>query len=157
MVKIADTEGVVEDIQFRVTILRDLEGNKHFVPNGQITVSSNYTAVYARPVIDIGIAYKADINHALAVMKDELDRMAEEERWAPVFEGEPEVLGVQDLADSSVVLRARMQVLADERWTVLREARRRMKLRFDQEGIEIPYPHLTVYQGEAESPNPLSG
>lgn len=149
VVRIADTEGTVEDIQFRVTVLRDFEGNKHFVPNGQITVSSNFTAIYAQPVLDVGIAYRADVDRALAVMKDELIRMAGEDRWKPIFEGEPEVLGVQDLADSAVVLRARMQVLADDRWNVLREARRRIKIRFDQEQIEIPFPHMTVYQGEA--------
>lgn len=149
VVRIADTEGTVEDIQFRVTVLRDFEGNKHFVPNGQITVSSNFTAIYAQPVLDVGIAYRADVDRALEVMSDELVRMAAEDRWKPVFQGEPEVLGVQDLADSAVVLRASMQVLADDRWNVLREARRRIKIRFDQEGIEIPFPHMTVYQGEA--------
>ncbi|HUF95302.1 MAG TPA: mechanosensitive ion channel family protein [Acidimicrobiia bacterium] len=149
VVRIADTEGTVEDIQFRVTVLRDVEGNKHFVPNGQITVSSNYTAIYAQPVLDVGIAYKADVDRALAVMKDELESMANSEEFRDSFVEPPEVLGVQDLADSAVIIRARLRVLADQRWTVLREARRRIKIRFDEEGIEIPFPHMTVYQGEA--------
>lgn len=149
VVRIADTEGTVEDIQFRVTILRDHEGNKHFVPNGQITVSSNFTAVFAKPVLDVGIAYRADVDRALTVMKDELDQMANSSQFDGVIVEPPEVLGVQDLADSAVVIRARLTVLADERWTVLREARRRIKIRFDQESIEIPFPHMTVYQGEA--------
>lgn len=148
VVRIADTEGTVEDIQFRVTVLRDLEGNKHFVPNGQITVSSNYTAIFARPVLDVGIAYKADVDRAIAVMKDELDEMADSEEFKTTMKEPPEVLGVQDLADSAVILRATLTVLADDRWLVLREARRRIKVRFDKEGIEIPYPHMTVYQGE---------
>ena len=148
VVRIADTEGTVEDIQFRVTVLRDAEGNKHFVPNGQITVSSNFTAVFAKPMLDVGIAYKADVDHALAVMRDELLAMAASEEWASRIEEEPEVLGVQDLGDSAVILRARLTVIADDRWAVLREARRRLKIRFDEEGIEIPFPHMTVYQGE---------
>ncbi len=149
VVRIADTEGTVEDIQFRVTVLRDVEGNKHFVPNGQITVSSNFTAIFARPVLDVGIAYKADVDKALAVMKDELDDMANSEEFKGKITEAPQVLGVQDLADSAVILRAALTVLADDRWLVLREARRRIKVRFDKEGIEIPFPHMTVYQGEA--------
>ncbi len=149
VVRIADTEGTVEDIQFRVTVLRDLEGNQHFVPNGQITVSSNFTAVFARPVLDVGIAYKADVDRAIAVMKDELDQMAASEEFKATMKEPPVVLGVQDLADSAVILRATLTVLADDRWLVLREARRRIKVRFDKEGIEIPFPHMTVYQGEA--------
>ena len=149
VVRIADTEGTVEDIQFRVTVLRDLEGNKHFVPNGQITVSSNFTAIFARPVLDVGIAYRADVDRALAVMKDELDDLANSEEFKGKITEPPQVLGVQDLADNAVIIRAALTVLANDRWVVLREARRRIKVRFDKEGIEIPFPHMTVYQGEA--------
>jgi moderate conductance mechanosensitive channel len=146
VVRIADTEGTVEDIQFRVTILRDVEGNKHFVPNGQITVSSNYTAVYARPVLDIDVAYKEDIDRVIAVISDELQKLADDEVWAEVMVEPPEVLGVHRLAESSVVLRTRLTVPANRRWESLREARRRIKNRFDAEGIEIPFPHMTVAQ-----------
>lgn len=145
-VRIADTEGTVQDIQFRVTVLRDIEGNKHFVPNGQITVSSNYTAVYAKPLLDIGVAYKEDVEHVMAVLRDELSQMAADLEWSDSMVEPPEVLGVQSLGDSAVVIRARMTVPAGRRWESLREARRRIKNRFDAEGIEIPYPHLTINQ-----------
>jgi small conductance mechanosensitive channel len=97
----------------------------------------------------VGIAYKADVDRAIAVMKDELDQMANSEKFRATMKEPPQVLGVQDLADSAVILRATLTVLADDRWIVLREARRRIKVRFDKEGIEIPFPHMTVYQGEA--------
>ncbi len=148
VVKIADTEGTVEDIQFRITVLRDVEGNKHFVPNGDITVASNYTSVFARPVLDVGIAYQEDVDNAMAVMRDELEKMVAADEWSSIIKEPPEVLGVQDLADSAVVIRARLTVSADNRWSTLREARRRIKNRFDAEGIEIPFPHMTIYQGE---------
>ncbi len=148
VVMIADTEGTVENIQFRVTVLRDAEGNKHFVPNGLIAVSSNFTAVYARPVLDVGVGYSQDVDKVMTIMRDELQQMAQDSEWSPRMQEEPEVLGVQELAESAVILRARITVLADYRWVALREARRRIKIRFDREGIEIPFPHRTVYQVE---------
>lgn len=146
VVRIADTEGTVEDIQFRVTVLRDVEGNKHFVPNGQITVSSNYTAVYAQPLLDIGVAYREDVERVMDVLGDELAKMAQDPEWAESMVEPPQVLGVQSLGDSAVVIRSRLTVPAGRRWESLREARRRIKNRFDAEGIEIPFPQLTVNQ-----------
>lgn len=146
VVRIADTEGTVEDIQFRVTVLRDVEGNKHFVPNGQITVSSNFTAVYAQPLLDIGVSYKEDVERVMEVLRDELAAMARDPAWADSMVEPPVVLGVQSLGDSAVVIRCRLTVPAGRRWESLREARRRVKNRFDAEEIEIPSPHLTINQ-----------
>lgn len=145
-ITIAGTAGTVEDIQLRVTVLRDLEGNVHFVPNGQITVTSNFTSKFAQPVIDIGVAYEADTDRALAILKDELSLLAADEEYGPLISAEPEVLGVTELADSAVVLRARLTTVADSRWTVRREALRRIKNRFDAEGISIPFPQVTLNQ-----------
>lgn len=146
VVRIADTEGTVEDIQFRVTVLRDFEGNKHFVPNGQITVSSNFTAVFAKPILDIGVAYKEDVEKVIGILQDELAAMAADPSWVEAMEVPPEVLGVQSLDDSAVVIRTRLTVPANRRWESLRDARRRVKRRFDAEGIEIPFPQVTVSQ-----------
>ncbi len=143
-VTIAGTTGEVRDIQFRVTILRDFEGNVHYVPNGTIQVTTNFTSRFAQPVIDVGVAYGVDVNAALASMADELQLMARDPEFGPLITEEPEVLGVNQLGDSSVVLRARLTTLADERWKVRREALRRIKLRFDADGIEIPFPQLTI-------------
>jgi moderate conductance mechanosensitive channel len=145
-ITIAGASGTVEDIQFRVTVLRDLEGNVHFVPNGQITVTSNSTSLFARPVFDVGIAYSEDVDRAIAVMTDELTKLAEDPDWRSKIKGPIEMMGVNSLGDSSVVLRARVETLADERWSVRREGLRRIKKRFDAEGIEIPFPQLTIHQ-----------
>ena len=145
-VTIADTTGQVEDIQLRVTVLRDLEGNVHYVPNGAITVTSNFTSKYAQPVIDVGIAYEADVDRALEVLGDELRLLSQDETFGVLIRSEPEVLGVTELGDSSVVLRARLTTAADSRWTVRREALRRIKKRFDAEGIPIPFPQVTINQ-----------
>jgi small conductance mechanosensitive channel len=147
-VTIADVSGTVEDIQFRVTKLRDLEGNVHIVPNGRIKVASNHTSLFARPVIDVGISYDSDVDQALAVMKDELDALRADPEWSDRVRGEPEVLGVNSLDDSAVVLRARLTTTAQERWPVRREALRRIKKRFDAEGITIPFPQVTIHKAD---------
>ena len=144
-VTIADATGTGEDIQFRVTVLRDLEGTVHFVPNGQITVTSNYTRVFGRPVLNVGIAYSEDVDRAMEVMHDELSKLATDDEWSSKIGGPVEMMGVQSLGDSSVVLRARLTTMAEERWSVRREALRRLKNRFDAEGIEIPFPQLTIH------------
>jgi len=146
VVTIAGTTGVVEDIQLRVTLLRDLEGNQHFVPNGEVTVTSNLTAKFAQPVIDVGVAYETDVDHALEVFADELERLAHDPDFEQFVTGPPEILGVNELGDSAVVLRGRLTTTADERWAVQREALKRIKKRFDAEGISIPFPQVTLNQ-----------
>ncbi len=136
-VTIAATTGKVEDIQFRVTVLRDGEGNVHYVPNGQITVASNLTSLYASPSIDVRVGYQADVDHAMEVMLDELARMSADPAWSDMITKEPQMLGVQELAGSGVLIRARLTTVAEQRWSVQREALRRLKNRFAGEDIEI--------------------
>lgn len=142
VVRIAGVSGTVEDIRLRITVLRDLDGNVHYVPNGEITVSSNLTQRYAQVVVDVGVAYATDVDAALGVMTEVLTSMAEEDDG--VLE-KPQVLGVQELGDSAVVLRALLVTAPGERWRVRREALKRLKRRFDDAGIEIPFPQRTVH------------
>lgn len=136
-VSIGGATGTVEDIQFRVTVLRDLEGNVHYVPNGQITVASNFTRVFAQPVIDIGIAYDQEVDRAMEVMLDELTKLADDSDFGPMLRGPAEMFGVQDFGDSAVVIRGRLTTDAHQRSTVRGEALRRIKKRFDAEGIRF--------------------
>jgi small conductance mechanosensitive channel len=136
-VTIAATNGKVEDIQFRVTVLRDLEGNVHYVPNGQITVTTNFTSLYAQPVVDVRVGYKADLDAAMEMMLDELMRLAADPEWSDRITKEPEMLGVQELVGSGVLIQARITTVADQRWSVRREALRRVRNRFASEEIEI--------------------
>lgn len=147
-VTIAGTTGVVVDVQMRVTVLRDFEGSLHYVPNGQITVTSNMTSQYAMPVVDMAIAYGADVDRAMEVMGDEMMKMAADPEWSDKFREDPQVLGVQDLQDSAVIIRVRLATLAAERFAVRREAMRRLKKRLDAEGIEIPFPQLTIHRAD---------
>ena len=146
VVSISGATGVVQDIQLRVTVLRDLEGNVHFVPNGQIQVSTNYTSLFAQPVIDVGVAYDTDVDRALEIMRDELEALIADPDWSSMIKGDLEVFGVQELAESQITLRMRLTTTANDRWTVRREALRRIKKRFEDEGITIPFPQLTIHQ-----------
>jgi small conductance mechanosensitive channel len=137
VVSIGGVSGTVEDIQFRVTVLRDVEGSVHFVSNGQIAVASNFTKIYAQPVIDISIAYDQDTDRALEVMLDELSKLADDAELGPMLRGPAEVLGVQDFGETGIVIRGRLKTTAHERAEVRREALLRIKKRFDAEGIHF--------------------
>jgi small conductance mechanosensitive channel len=127
--------GVVEDIQLRVTVLRDDEGKQHFVPNGVITVTTNLTAKYARPFVDVEVPVGTDLDRAIALFREEMDKLAADETYGPRLNSEPEILGVEKVTDSTVTLRGQLLTRADQRWTIRREALRRVRSRFDAEGI----------------------
>ena len=148
VVEVAGIGGVVEDITLRYVQLRDYDGNVHFIPNGTISTVTNKTSGYAYSVIDIGIAYREDIDEALAVMRAVGVEMREEEAWRSRILEEVEIVGVEKWADSAVMLRCRFKVALIEQWNVRREYLRRLKYEFDSENIEIPYPHLTLYPGQ---------
>lgn len=143
------TGGLVEAITFRTIVLRDLSAAVHIFPNGTITTLSNLTKGWSAYLMDIGVAYKEDTDRVVEVMR----KVDEELRADPQYSGsilEPiEVLGVDNFADSAVVIRARLKTQPIQQWTVGREYRRRLKKAFDLAGIEIPFPHRTLYMGEA--------
>ncbi len=149
VIDVGGVSGTVEDIQLRVTVLRDLHGYVHYVPNGQIQVSTNRTQDFAQLVLDVGVTYGSDVDAALAVMADELEALATDADWADIILEPPQILGVDALGDSSVVLRGVVKSLPDQRWLVKREAFRRIKLRFDREGISIAFPQVEVHVHQA--------
>lgn len=150
VVNIAGEGGLVEAVTLRVTLLRDFEGRVHVIPNGQIDKLTNFTKDYSRAVLDIGVAYKENVDEVMAVLKE----LGEELRQDPEFKEfilEPmEMIGVEEFADSQVTIRLRFKTQPIKQWTVAREFRRRVKNAFDARGIEIPFPHQTVYMGVPE-------
>ncbi len=150
VVRIAGVSGSVVDMRLRVTVLRDLDGHAHYVPNGEIAVASNFTQTYAQVVIDVGIAYHENVDHALEVFGDELRQFAADDDWAGLVIEEPIVLGVEELGDSAVTIRGYLKVAPDKRWLVRRELFRRIKNRFDADSIEIPFPQRTVHIANEE-------
>lgn len=144
VVSIAGVSGTVDAIKIRTTVLRDLNGNVHHVPNGHIVVTSNMTPDFARVVTDVGVSYDTDIDKAIDVILDEITRLANDPDWSKAFLAQPEMLGVNKLNDSAVEIRVLATVITEERWTVKREFNRRIKNRLDAEGIEIPYNYMSV-------------
>lgn len=147
VVRIADLTGAVEDITLRHVRLRDYAGNVHFVPNGLITTVSNMGRGFAQAVVDVGIAYREDVDEALALMREVGAQMRADETFGPRLLDDLDVAGVERWDDSAVVLRCRFKVQPLQQWSVRREYLRRLKVAFDARGIEIPFPHLTVYAG----------
>ena len=145
VVKIGDTSGQVEQITLRMTVLRDLEGNVHFVPNGQITTVTNMTHGWSRALFDIGVAYKENVDHVMAVLNELGDQLRKEPPYSAVILEPATMLGVDALGDSAVVIKFFIKTRPLQQWTVKRELLRRIKNRFDELGIEIPFPHRTVF------------
>lgn len=145
IIEVNGVNGRVEKITLRVTQLRDVAGKVHFVPNGDIRLVSNLTKEWARAVLDIGVAYGEQIDRVTDVLRSLGEEMAADELWGPRLTEPMRVMGVQDLADSAVLVRVAFTTLPEMQWDVAREFRRRVKNRFDEEGIEIPFPHRTLY------------
>jgi small-conductance mechanosensitive channel len=145
--KVADVAGLVEEVNLRKTVLRDLDGVVHHIPNGEIRVASNYSRHFARVNLDISVSYGTDLNHAIEVINEVCTRMAEEEEWKSVIRATPQVLRVNKLGDSGIDLKIVGDVKPLEQWRVTGELRLRIKNEFDRIGIEIPWPHTKVYFG----------
>jgi len=147
--------GLVEEVTLRYIKMRDYDGNVHFVPNGNITTVTNMSREYAQSVIDIGIAYKEDISRVIKVMEAVGETLRKDEAFSHKILDKMEMAGVERLEDSAVIIRCRFKVLPLEQWGIRREYFKRIKSEFDQHGIEIPYPHLTVYPGTTGKPQLL--
>jgi small conductance mechanosensitive channel len=140
VVQIGSISGMVEHISLRTTVLRDLEGIVHFIPHGTITTVSNQTHGWSRALFDIDIAYSEDIDRVMEVLLALGRELRQDPRYSPLILDDPEMLGVDELADSSVVLKFFLKTRPLQQWTVKREMLRRIKNKFDELGIEIPYP-----------------
>src|SRR5438094_7405540 len=146
VVEVAGKSGLVEEVTLRYVRLRDFEGHVHFVPNGEIKVVSNSTRGYAQAAIDVGVGYSVDIDQALAIMREVGQSLRADEKWRAKVADDVEILGVEKLDNSAVVLRCRVKVVpAIEQWNVKREFLKRLKKAYDERGIEIPFPQLTVH------------
>ena len=147
--RVADIAGLVEEVNLRKTVLRDLDGIVHHVPNGEIRVASNYTRHFSRVNLNVSVAYGTDLDHAISVINRVGQELAADEQWRKVIRTAPQVLRVDNLGDSGIEIKILGDVKPIEQWAVMGELRLRLKKAFDAEGIEIPWPHTKVYFGNA--------
>jgi small-conductance mechanosensitive channel len=147
--RIADISGLVEEITLRKTVLRDLDGIVHHVPNGEIRVASNYSRHFSRVNLNVSVSYGTDLDNAIAVINRVCRELAEEEDWKDRFVTTPQVLRVDNLGDSGIEIKIIGDVKPLEQWTIMGELRLRLKKTFDAESIEIPWPHTKVYFGNS--------
>ena len=144
-IETAGVSGVVEEVNLRTTLLRDIYGVVHIVPNGDIRVVSNKTKEWSRAVLEIGVGYGEDPDRVIAVLEKIGAEIRDDSVYGALLLETPTVPGVEAFTDSAVVIRMMVRTLPLKQWTVARELRRRIKHRFDAEGIEIPFPQRTIW------------
>jgi small-conductance mechanosensitive channel len=146
------TGGLVEKINFRTTILRDLGGVVHVFPNGTINSLSNLTNQWSAYVFEIGVAYKENTDRVVEILKVVGSELKNDKEFGKLILEEPEIFGVDKFADSGVIIKGRIKTMPIRQWAVGREFLRRVKQKFDEKNIEIPFPHRTFYFGEKSKP-----
>lgn len=147
VVNVAGIGGLVEDMSIRSIRLRDLSGNVHTVPFSSVDTVTNMTKVFSYYLLDISVAYRENTDDVAKVCQDIVEEMRREPAFAADILEPLEVLGLDQFAESAVIIKARIKTKPIKQWGVGREFNRRMKKRFDELGIEIPFPHRTIYLG----------
>ncbi|MEW4567809.1 mechanosensitive ion channel domain-containing protein [Tautonia sp. JC769] len=157
VIRIQGIAGQVEAITLRVTVLRDLEGCVHFVPNGEITKVTNMTHGWSRALFEVGVAYKENVDRVMEVIMQVGKELRQDPQFRMLILEDPTMLGVDAFADSAVMIKFFIKTRPLQQWTVKRELLRRLKNTFDEQGISIPFPHRTLYhvhdEGHAHLPH----
>ncbi|HEV3048976.1 MAG TPA: mechanosensitive ion channel domain-containing protein [Longimicrobium sp.] len=152
VIRIEGVSGTVEKMTLRVVVLRDVHGAVHIVPNGQITKVSNLTRSWSRAVLDVAVSHSQDPDRVIAVLREVGEELYADAEWKPLLVEEVQVPGIENLTDTAVTIRVMAKTLPLKQWDVARELRRRIKLRFDRDGIEIPHATQTMYWGQGQKP-----
>ncbi len=148
--------GLVESIGLRTIQLRDMSGTVHVFQNGKINTLANMTLSWSAMVFDIGVSYKENTDQVTELIKQVGAEMQQQEKYKDSILAPLEIFGVDDFADSAVVIKARFKTRPIKQWEVGREFRRQLKMKFDANGIEMPFPHMSLYWGEASKPFKLA-
>lgn len=146
VVKIAGVSGLVEDVNLKNTVLRDLDGVVHYIPNGEIIVASNFTQEYSKVNLNIEVSYETNIDHAIKVINQVGKSLAKDKKFGPMIKEAPQAVGVDKLGESGIEIKILGVTRPIKQWDVMRELRKKIKEAFDKEGIEIPYPHRVIVQ-----------
>lgn len=147
VVKVAGIAGLVEEVNLRRTILRDLDGAVHYIPNGEISIASNLTKEFSRVNMNISVGYGENLDRVIKVINSVCSEMSKEKKWAGKIIKIPQVLRVDALGESGVEIKIVGDTQPIAQWDVMGELRKRIKDEFDKQSIEIPWPHMKVFFG----------
>ncbi|MBS3918946.1 MAG: mechanosensitive ion channel family protein [Deltaproteobacteria bacterium] len=150
VIEVAGVSGLVESVSLRKTVLRDLQGKVHTIPNGEIKVVSNLSKEWSRSVLDLGISYREDIDQVIDLLIRIGKEMESEESLKSAILEPLQILGVEKFDESQMVIRMMVKTAPLKQWEVGRELRRRIKIRFDEKGIQLPFPHRVLLWGETK-------
>ena len=151
VVTVSGKSGLVEDVGIRRTVLRDLDGIVHYIPNGEISVASNFTQEYSRVNLNVGVAYGEDLDRVMTVIDQVGEEMASDPKYGPMIITPPKSLRVDNFGDSSVDIKIVGDTKPIKQWEVTGELRKRLKRAFDEQGIEIPFPHRVLVTSGAKA------
>lgn len=150
VILIDGVSGLVEDINLRRTVLRDLDGSVHIIPNGQIASITNYTREWARVNLNVPVAYSTDLDQASEIINRVGSELSADAEFGPMIISAPQVLRIDNFGDSGIEIKILGDTKPMKQWMVTGELRRRLKKAFDKEGIEIPYPHTKLFFDDAQ-------
>ncbi|HPI40401.1 MAG TPA: mechanosensitive ion channel family protein [Pseudobdellovibrionaceae bacterium] len=151
VIEVAGKSGLVEDLTLRYIRLRDYSGQVHFVPNGLITTVTNMTLEYSYALIEIGVAYRENLDEVLSTIAQTAQVMRQEPTWSLKTLEQLEIAGVENLGDSSILIKSRWKSVPLQQWEVRREFLKRIKKAFEDKNIEIPFPHITLYSSQIKN------
>ena len=146
------TGGLVENINLRTITLRDVSGVVHTFQNGKINTLANMTKDWSAMVFDIGVAYKENVDRVIEIIKEVGEVLQSEEEYKEKIIDPMEIFGLDKFGDSAVVIKARIKTVPSAQWMIGREFNKRLKVEFDKKGVEIPFPHRTIYWGDTTGP-----
>ncbi|MHB1276379.1 MAG: mechanosensitive ion channel family protein [Candidatus Humimicrobiaceae bacterium] len=148
IITVGNISGVVERFNLRTTVIRDLNGKVHFIPNGQIAILSNLTSGWARAIVDVSVNYKEDTERVIGILEEVFNDFMKKKEYKKFILERPAILGdggIDELGDSAVIFKIAFKVKPPNQWTIERQLRKMIKAKFDELGIEIPYPSRNIY------------
>ncbi|HEY9798779.1 MAG TPA: mechanosensitive ion channel domain-containing protein [Leptolyngbyaceae cyanobacterium] len=154
VINVGNFGGLVENLNLRMTQIRDSEGRLITIPNSEIKMVANLSSRWSRADLSIPVDYQADINQVLRLIGDVALKMDEDPLWQKQIIETPQVLGVDNFGDRGLIIRVWIKTQPLKQWDVAREYRRRLKIAFDQAGVFIPVPQQAIWVNDSPALHP---
>ena len=150
-VTVNNSTGTVEKLTLTMCVIRAFNGDVHYLRNGQIDTVINQTKDFSYPLFNLGVAYKTDVTHVMRVLNDVGKELKEMPEYGKYILSDIEVYGLNEFQDSALVIQFRIKTTPQEQWMSKRKLNQMIKERFEEEGIEIPFPQIVVNKAEEQN------